>query len=112
MYIEIVTGWFSSLTSKMHVSVGKNLPGVDNLLISILPSNHFLQVCLFFFCIYIFFSSLAHAAPEPGKTMLQSQLANSAPDRNLYDYMFLMKLCQRTTVADPVLCLEVEFSTI
>ena len=44
--------------------------------------------------------------------MLQSQLASITPDTNLYNYMVLMKLCQRTTVADPVLCLEVEFSTI
>lgn len=44
--------------------------------------------------------------------MLESQLASITPDTNLCNYMVLKNLFQRTTVADLVLCLELEFNII
>lgn len=44
--------------------------------------------------------------------MLQSKLASITPGTNLYSCMVFMKLCQRTTVSDPFLCLEVGFNTV
>lgn len=75
---------------------------------SILPSNQYLQVCPFFkYCIFC----LTPTSPKPGK-QCYSQLASITPDTNLWKYIVLRKLHQRTAVADPVLCREVEFSTI
>lgn len=97
----------SSIKSKI-CQCGKICPGVDNLIIRILSSNWYLQVCLF---LHSFFP----VPPTPPRIMgkqFKSQLARFTHDRNMQNQVLLASLCQKTIAADPLLCVELRRTNV